>query len=94
MTILEYIKPGFALAKAVAKAIEIAPSTKSMVLMKHGLFTWGNTAKISYEKTIELVTKAEKYLLKSAEKPLHILFTTSLEEAQKKYLKIAFYFSG
>jgi NAD(P)-dependent dehydrogenase (short-subunit alcohol dehydrogenase family)/ribulose-5-phosphate 4-epimerase/fuculose-1-phosphate aldolase len=33
-----------------------------MVLMKHGLVTWGESARESYERTISLVTKAEDYL--------------------------------
>ncbi|MCK4737840.1 MAG: SDR family oxidoreductase, partial [Sulfurimonas sp.] len=35
---------------------------EGMVLMNHGLFTFNDNAKKSYEKTIELVDKAEKYL--------------------------------
>jgi NAD(P)-dependent dehydrogenase (short-subunit alcohol dehydrogenase family) len=34
-----------------------------MVLEKHGLFTWGATAKESYERTIEAVTRAERYVV-------------------------------
>jgi len=32
-----------------------------MVLEKHGLFTWGDTARESYERTIDAVTRAEEY---------------------------------
>ena len=35
-----------------------------MVLLNHGIFTWGNDAKTSYERMITLVTKAEDYLRK------------------------------
>ena len=59
-----YVMPGFALAKRCAEIFErvAAGSEPSvMVLEKHGLFTWGATAKESYERTIEAVTRAERY---------------------------------
>jgi rhamnose utilization protein RhaD (predicted bifunctional aldolase and dehydrogenase)/NAD(P)-dependent dehydrogenase (short-subunit alcohol dehydrogenase family) len=87
LIVLEYRKPGFALAKAVAESVEVSPLSGGMVLMKHGLFTWGDSAKISYKKTVELVTKAEKYIAKLSGKPLRVLFTTSIKETKKKYLK-------
>ena len=33
------------------------------MLEKHGLFTWGATAKESYERTIDAVTRAERYVV-------------------------------
>ncbi len=63
-----YIKPGFTLAKWVAKAYQKNPSAKGMILEKHGLITWGPDAKISYARTIEMVTRAEKYLAKARAK--------------------------
>jgi NAD(P)-dependent dehydrogenase (short-subunit alcohol dehydrogenase family)/ribulose-5-phosphate 4-epimerase/fuculose-1-phosphate aldolase len=58
--------PGFKLARLCA---ELYPkhshaSTIGLVLMNHGLFTFGDTAKIAYERMIELVTLAEDYLAK------------------------------
>jgi len=87
--ILDYKKPGFVLAKAVADAYEASPASKGMVLMKHGLITWGETARESYEKTIELVTKAERYLQKNGIKSLKIAISTSVSEARERYLKVA-----
>ena len=37
------------------------PHSEGMVLLKHGLFTWGQTARDSYEKHIALVSEAEAY---------------------------------
>ncbi|MBF0143323.1 MAG: bifunctional aldolase/short-chain dehydrogenase [Magnetococcales bacterium] len=62
VSILPYFHPGFQLAKAAAEAFAANPRAKGMVLMKHGLLTWGETAKESYEATIELVNQAERYL--------------------------------
>jgi rhamnose utilization protein RhaD (predicted bifunctional aldolase and dehydrogenase)/NAD(P)-dependent dehydrogenase (short-subunit alcohol dehydrogenase family) len=87
--ILEYRKPGFELAKAAARAFRDNADCKGMVLMKHGLLTWGENARESYQRTIELVTKAEHYLLKKGGKPLRVKATTPLSKANKRYLKVA-----
>lgn len=62
VAILDYIKPGFGLAKAASAAYEGAAGCSGMVLLKHGLLTWGESARESYDRTISLVTLAEKYL--------------------------------
>jgi NAD(P)-dependent dehydrogenase (short-subunit alcohol dehydrogenase family) len=38
------------------------PSAQGMVLLKHGLFTFASDARTSYERTIELVDRAEAFL--------------------------------
>ncbi len=86
--ILKYVKPGFGLAKVSAEAFEASPTSNGMVLMKHGLLTWGETARQSYEKTIELVTRAEEYLTKKTKNPLKARITTSLTTARERYLKV------
>jgi len=59
--VIEYVRPGFDLARAVADAFRARPDAPGMVLMHHGLITWGESARESYEATITLVTKAEEY---------------------------------
>ena len=60
--LLPWIMPGFPLAKAVAEAFEKNPKCRGIVLEKHGLFTFGDDAKTSYERTIDLVDRAERYV--------------------------------
>jgi rhamnose utilization protein RhaD (predicted bifunctional aldolase and dehydrogenase)/NAD(P)-dependent dehydrogenase (short-subunit alcohol dehydrogenase family) len=59
-----YVMPGFVLARAVRKAIAGADWTKveGIVLLQHGLFTFGEDARESYERTIRMVTEAEEAL--------------------------------
>src|SRR5260221_4604544 len=38
------------------------PQTVGMVVLSHGIFSFGETAREAYERMIELVTLAEKYL--------------------------------
>jgi len=63
--VIPYIMPGFVLAKLIYDMTRDVDwnELEGMVLMNHGLFTFNDDAKKSYEKTIELVDKAEKYLL-------------------------------
>ena len=63
--IIPYIMPGFVLAKLIYDMTRDVnwDELEGMVLMNHGLFTFNDDAKKSYEKTIELVDKAEKYLV-------------------------------
>ena len=59
-----YVMPGFALAKRCIEAFEEVAAHDAptvMVLEKHGLFTWGETARESYERTLDAVTRAQKY---------------------------------
>ncbi|MDH3382890.1 MAG: SDR family NAD(P)-dependent oxidoreductase, partial [Deltaproteobacteria bacterium] len=89
VVVLNYIKPGFLLAKAASAAFDGAPGCMGMVLMKHGLLTWGDDARSSYEKTIELVTRAEKYLARKTNKLQKVRRATPTITARERYLKIA-----
>jgi rhamnose utilization protein RhaD (predicted bifunctional aldolase and dehydrogenase)/NAD(P)-dependent dehydrogenase (short-subunit alcohol dehydrogenase family) len=62
--IVPYVMPGFDLARHCARqfAAEARSGTIGMVLMNHGIFSFGATARESYERMIALVTRAEGYL--------------------------------
>ncbi len=62
--IVSYIMPGFALAKASAEVYEKNPDVEGLMLINHGLFTFGKTAKESYDRHIDAVNIAEKYINK------------------------------
>jgi rhamnose utilization protein RhaD (predicted bifunctional aldolase and dehydrogenase)/NAD(P)-dependent dehydrogenase (short-subunit alcohol dehydrogenase family) len=66
--VLPYVMPGFDLAKLCAEVFpaQATPRTIGMVLMNHGIFSFGDTAKQSYDRMIELVGRAEDYLNKNA----------------------------
>ena len=84
--ILDYKKPGFLLAKTVAEKFN--REQKGMILMKHGLLTWGETARESYERTIEIVNKVERYLHKKVVNSLVVTTTSSIKQAKTRYLEI------
>ena len=62
MAIVPYIRPGFPLAKAATEIFEADPSVEGLILLKHGIFTFGDTAREAYERMIAIVTRAEAAL--------------------------------
>lgn len=57
-----YTIPGFALAKSVADVFDKNPGVEGLVLLQHGIFTVGDSAKQAYDRMIEFVTMAEERL--------------------------------
>ena len=57
-----YRRPGFRLSQEVAEAFDARPHAAGIVLMNHGLITWGKTIREAYERHIELVSRAEEFL--------------------------------
>ena len=64
VVVIPYVMPGFDLARLCAErfAAEAGPQTVGMVLLKHGIFSFAETARESYERMIRLVDLAERYL--------------------------------
>ena len=60
--IVPYIKPGFDLAKMAATVFEEGPDVEALILLKHGIFTFAETAQQAYERMIEMVTLVEDRL--------------------------------
>lgn len=57
-----YIRPGFTLSKQVGLAVSSSPNLKLVVLAKHGLIVWGETAEEAYRKTIEVINQAVAFV--------------------------------
>ena len=65
-----YVMPGFALAKAAAQIFDGDPSVEGLILIKHGIFSFGSDAKDSYERMVALVDTAETWLAKHRKRSL------------------------
>lgn len=83
VVIIPYVMPGFDLARLCA---EIFPrdshsETIGMVLMNHGIFSFGDTAKQSYDRMIELVSMAEDYLAQNQALNVRSSYAHSLQES-------------
>jgi rhamnose utilization protein RhaD (predicted bifunctional aldolase and dehydrogenase)/NAD(P)-dependent dehydrogenase (short-subunit alcohol dehydrogenase family) len=64
VVVIPYVMPGFDLAQLVAREFERQATTRTigMILLKHGVFSFGATARESYERMIDLVSRAEDLL--------------------------------
>lgn len=64
--IVPYVMPGFILSQTVAKLIKgrdlREEGIEGMILLNHGIFTFSDDARESYELMIEMVSMAEKFL--------------------------------
>lgn len=88
VVIIPYVMPGFDLARSCAEIFKekAGDQTIGMVLLNHGIFSFGQTAKESYERMIYLVGLAEDYLKKNNAWEIQ---TPSLEAAKPQGLKLA-----
>ena len=63
VVIIPYAMPGFKLVRLCREILakEASRDTIGVILMHHGLFTFGDSAKLSYERMIDLVSRAEQH---------------------------------
>jgi rhamnulose-1-phosphate aldolase/alcohol dehydrogenase len=57
-----YVRPGFELARRVGGLVRANPRLRLVVLAKHGLVTWGDSAEESYRTTIEVTNAAAEFI--------------------------------
>lgn len=62
MAYVPYIRPGFTLSKWIGQKVIENPGIECVVMGKHGLVTWGDNAKESYNNAIRIIQEAEDYL--------------------------------
>ena len=89
VVVVPYAPAGLELARSAREAMSRVPVVPGMVLMQHGLVTWGATAREAYEATIALVTRAEAYVAKSRTRSLSSTGTSPLAEREGKYAALA-----
>src|SRR5262245_50791965 len=86
MGIVPYIMPGFALAKKAAEVFEASPRVQGLILHKHGLFTFGASAREAYERMIEMVSLAEERLQRGRKS---VFVTTQLPQRVSTLARVA-----
>jgi len=91
--ILPYVMPGFELAKTVAETLTEASESscdmRAMVWMHHGIITWGDTARESYERMIECVNMAEQLIEAQSKRTVAQVQKTSQEETMARCARVA-----
>jgi rhamnose utilization protein RhaD (predicted bifunctional aldolase and dehydrogenase)/NAD(P)-dependent dehydrogenase (short-subunit alcohol dehydrogenase family) len=70
MGVVPYIMPGFALAKKAAEVYARDPEVEGLILHKHGVFTFADTAKDAYERMIKVCNQAEQRIRQGRTKTL------------------------
>ncbi len=68
MGYVPFIMPGFALAKMAREVYQQDTGVEGLVLFKHGIFSFGDTARDSYDRMIEMVSLAEAAIAAGAKK--------------------------
>jgi rhamnose utilization protein RhaD (predicted bifunctional aldolase and dehydrogenase)/NAD(P)-dependent dehydrogenase (short-subunit alcohol dehydrogenase family) len=71
VAVVPYVMPGFTLSKLARDAHAAHPKCQGLALLKHGIFSFGETAREAYERMIALVTLAEEKL--ASEKPVRFV---------------------
>ncbi|MDP6346709.1 MAG: bifunctional aldolase/short-chain dehydrogenase, partial [Alphaproteobacteria bacterium] len=66
--VVPYVMSGLALARAAAEVQAAQPDCRGLILLKHGLVSFGATARESYDAMIDLVSLAEARLAKAGSK--------------------------
>lgn len=59
---IDYVRPGFPLARAVMDLGPPPAEARGLVLGRHGLIAWGDTAKDCYLNLVALITEAEDFV--------------------------------
>ena len=88
VAVLAYARVGLDLARAVRDSMARQPQARALVLMHHGLVTWGATARAAYDATIELVSRAETYLEERGSRALGTP-PSPIADREQKYLRLA-----
>ena len=62
--VVPYVMPGFDLARHCARTVpdQLRPDTPGLVLLHHGLFTFGASTEEAYRRHVEMVGRAERFL--------------------------------
>ena len=61
---IDYVRPGFPLARAVSELGPLPDAAKGLVLGRHGLIAWGHTAKDCYDSLFALINRSEAFIAK------------------------------
>ena len=70
VSIVPYVMPGFGLAQKINEVYDKNPNINCLILLNHGIFTFDNDAKKSYDLMIKYVSIAEKTIKKLKRKKI------------------------
>lgn len=84
-----YVMPGFVLAQRIVELEAELAKCELMVLDKHGIFTWGGTARESYERMIAAVDRAEQLIAKRRGAVASVPDTIGADERRRRQRELS-----
>ena len=87
--VVPYVMPGFALARHCAQqlASQLQPHHEGLILLNHGIFTWGDDARTSYDRMIHYVDVAEQFVAQQIHPATPTLFTPPVARQARAQLR-------
>jgi len=87
--VVPYANAGLTLGRAVADELDRKKGCRAIVVLHHGLITWGADPKAAYDATVEMVDRAEAFILASRRRRFPVSSASAVETARRRYAKIA-----
>src|SRR5208282_746472 len=81
LAFVPYVMPGFGLAKKAIEVCERAKPSDGLILSKHGIVTFGESAREAYERMIEMVSLAEDFIARNRKTRIVATLWRELESA-------------
>jgi rhamnose utilization protein RhaD (predicted bifunctional aldolase and dehydrogenase)/NAD(P)-dependent dehydrogenase (short-subunit alcohol dehydrogenase family) len=82
-----YVRPGFPLAKAVARIVNAIPSNAiGLTLAHHGLVVWGDDAEECHARLMEVTGRIDEYLAKKRPKKKQRPVASNLQSLERRKL--------
>jgi rhamnulose-1-phosphate aldolase/alcohol dehydrogenase len=86
---IDYERPGFSLGKKIALAVRERPDAACVLMAKHGLVTWGDTAEECYASTIAAIACAADALVEHADSRRVFAVGAHLPQVDRRALSAA-----
>jgi rhamnulose-1-phosphate aldolase/alcohol dehydrogenase len=80
---VDYVRPGFPLARALAR-MGTAGAPRGLVLARHGLVAWGDSARACYDNLRALINRAEAFLADGARASAFVAVPAPAPPAQRR----------
>lgn len=91
VSVVPYLKSGFPLAKGVIECCESHPDAQAIIVMNHGIFTFGDDAETAYTRMSNYVGRADDYIRSKAgiRNPGVIVQDPDLKNKTARFVQIA-----
>jgi rhamnose utilization protein RhaD (predicted bifunctional aldolase and dehydrogenase)/NAD(P)-dependent dehydrogenase (short-subunit alcohol dehydrogenase family) len=89
LAFVPYLKPGFGLAKKAIEIFEGAAACEGLILSKHGIVTFGDSARQAYERMIAMVSLAEDFIARNRKSAAPRISAKAVEKATSTVARFA-----